>query len=204
MSTPPPAAVPATVPPDPRRHTYASWPAADRVRHVAAVHPHDTAKPASAGRNRAARPGTSTGSNADNSAAGRGETEPWTVDDVREWLSEAMRTLRRLPLPPHGFPARLRSAMPEPLQEALQAENGPTRMRRPPPSAAQIDRLDRCLEWLMWVEKPEDRMVVSAIALGLHLRKAGRMAGRSHEWARRHEKAALQGIVDRLNRARAS
>lgn len=172
----------------PRRHTYASWPMAGGVRQLAAVHPHAPVEP-----NPPAPVRT---------PANRCQTTPWTVDDVRERLAEAMLTLRRLPLPPHGFPGRLRSAMPVPLQEALQAEAGPTRVRRPPPTAAQIDRLDRCLEWLTWVEKPEDRMVVSAIALGLHLRKAGRMAGRSHEWARRHEKAALQGIVDRLNRER--
>lgn len=73
---------------------------------------------------------------------------------------------------------------------------------REPVSPREIDRLDRVLDWLLRLEDRRDAVVVTALALGVNLRAAGRLVGRSHEWCRRRERAAVEGIARRLNEVR--
>lgn len=81
----------------------------------------------------------------------------WTVDEVEALLIEAADTLKRLPADrPRGYI----SSMPTPVrsvQELVGAE--PARLRRPPPPAAAIDRLDMVLGWMAWLEEDQVRVL---------------------------------------------
>ncbi|MDJ0944272.1 MAG: DUF6362 family protein [Kiloniellales bacterium] len=131
-----------------------------------------------------------------------GEPRVWEAGHVRAWIREAMDTLRRLPLPKDGLPRRPSSHMPEVLREFVEAYGYDRGRSREPVSAREIDRLDRVLDWLLWLEARRDVVVVTGIALGLNLRAAGRLVGRSHEWCRQRERAAVEAIARRLNRER--
>jgi hypothetical protein len=84
-------------------------------------------------------------------------TGRWTVDEVEEMLIEAADTLKRLPAHrPRGYI----SSMPTPVrsvQEMLDCE--PAKLRRPPPPAAAIDRLDMVLGWMAWLEEDQIRVL---------------------------------------------
>lgn len=99
-------------------------------------------------------------------------TAIWTRDHVRLRLREAMGTLARLPMTDRDRPALVRvyavqtvTPWSEAWANALDeiAEHG--RQLAPevsvgPPSPGAIDRMDECLEWLLWL-KPRDRLIVS-------------------------------------------
>ncbi|MDJ0981066.1 MAG: DUF6362 family protein [Kiloniellales bacterium] len=131
-----------------------------------------------------------------------GEPLVWEPGHVRAWIREAMETLRRLPLPKDGLPRRPSSHMPDVLRECVEAYGYDRSRAREPVSPREIGRLDRVLDWLMWLDGRQEAVVVTGLALGLNLRAAGRLVGRSHEWCRRHERAAVEEIARRLNRAR--
>ncbi len=92
--------------------------------------------------------------------------------------------------------------MPDVLREFVEAYGYDRGRAREPVSLREIGRLDRVLDWLMWLDGRQEAVVVTGLALGLNLRAAGRLVGRSHEWCRRHERAAVEEIARRLNRAR--
>ena len=135
-----------------------------------------------------------------------GEPLVWEAGHVRAWIREAMETLRRLPLPRDGLPRRPSSHMPAVVRELVEAygyDPGPNQGRaREPVSPREIGRLDRVLDWLLRLEDRRDAVVVTALALGVNLRAAGRLVGRSHEWCRRRERAAVEGMARRLNEDR--
>ena len=113
-----------------------------------------------------------------------------------------METLRRLPLPKDGLPRRPSSHMPDVLRDFVEAYGYERGRVQEPVSPREIGRLDRVLDWLMWLEDRHEVVVVTGLALGLNLRAAGRLVGRSHEWCRRRERAAVEEIARRLNQAR--
>lgn len=129
-----------------------------------------------------------------------GEPQHWESGHVRAWIREAMETLRRLPLPSDGLPAGLRSRMPAVVREVVEAYGYDRGKTRSPVSPQEIERLDRVLDWLYLFGDRRDALLVTAIALGLNLRAAGRLVGRSHEWCRQREKAVVAEFAERLNR----
>ena len=131
-----------------------------------------------------------------------GEPLVWEPGHVRAWIREAMETLRRLPLPKDGLPRRTSSHMPDVLREFVEAYGYDQGRAREPVSPREIGRLDRVLDWLMWLEGRQEAVLVTGLALGLNLRATGRLVGRSHEWCRQRERAAVEDIARRLNRAR--
>jgi hypothetical protein len=132
------------------------------------------------------------------------EPDVWDAALVRWHLIDAMRTLRRLP---GGLAiGRMRCGLPEPVRSAVEAYGYERVSVRLAPDAAAIDRLDRALDWLLWVGNPVDRLIVTGTALGLSLRAvaqellaSGRLAC-SHETVRTRERAALELVAARLNR----
>lgn len=86
-------------------------------------------------------------------------SSPWTVEMVEDILSEAADTLKRLPaVRPQGYV----SCMPTPVRslcEAAAEDEEPAKLRRPPPPAAAIDRLDRVLGWMVWLDDRQIRVV---------------------------------------------
>lgn len=135
----------------------------------------------------------------------------WERDRVRAHLVEAFHTLRRLPLPANGRPAGLSSAWPEVVRQigayggaVTKARNRPGDSRpghsRSAPPPAAIDRMDLVLGWLLHVTRDRDRLALSGLVMGLHLRAIGRAAGCSHETARVWSRRALDEIATELNR----
>ena len=138
-------------------------------------------------------------------------TGPWEVafteERVRADLSAAMDTLRRLRMPRHGVPPKLRSAMPEPIRTYWEAygQDPGDRPALPAPSPSAISRMDRVLPWLFWVEGKRLRSAVCLRALGLSWRRIAAIIGDvSHETVRGWETTAIRTIVARLNRERNS
>lgn len=128
-----------------------------------------------------------------------GEPRVWEAGHVRAWIREAMETLHRLPMPRDGLPRRLRSHMPEIVRDLVEAYGYDAERPRSGGSAAEIDRLDRVLDWLLQLRDRREALVVTAVALGLNLRAVGRLVGRSHEWCRQKERAVVERIAQGLN-----
>lgn len=105
----------------------------------------------------------------------------WTVEQVEDMLIDAADTLKRLPADrPRGYV----SSMPTPVRCVVEdAEGEPAMRRRPPPSAAAIDRLDQVLGWMAWLEEEQVR-VVWARASGVPWRPICRRlgCGRTKAW----------------------
>jgi hypothetical protein len=70
-----------------------------------------------------------------------------TVEQLRERLSDAADTLRRLPKP-KGLERSLQSPWPDTLREWLSYGYDRTQVRRAVPTPQAIDRLDEVLEWI--------------------------------------------------------
>ena len=128
-----------------------------------------------------------------------GEPRIWEAGHVRTWIREAMETLHRLPMPQDGLPRRLRSHMPEIVRDLVEAYGYEADRPRPGASAAEIARLDRVLDWLLQLRDRREALIVTAVAMGLNLRAVGRLVGRSHEWCRQKERAAVARIAQGLN-----
>lgn len=92
------------------------------------------------------------------------------VEDIKARLAEAGRTLRNVRDPrPHA--TRLRALWPDAPDAYWTAyARGRPRTIRMPVSGAEIDRMDECLGWLLWLDLPERRLV-SAWMLGLKIRE---------------------------------
>jgi hypothetical protein len=81
----------------------------------------------------------------------------WTASLVEERMVEAADTLKRLP------EERVRgyfSTWPPVIRDYWEAfGREDVRLRRGPPSAATIDRMDQALAWLAWLDPAEARIV---------------------------------------------
>ncbi len=121
---------------------------------------------------------------------------PVTPHDLASHFEEAARTLSRLP---HHRPGGYRSSVLTVLPEKDHAETtASSRSRLPPPGAAQISRMDEALEWILWLDESE-RKLVWARALGMSWRMVCWRLGCSRTTAWRNWTAALQKICRRLN-----
>jgi len=122
----------------------------------------------------------------------------WTTTMVEAWLIEAADTLRRLPSQgPRGF----RSSMPTPVRSLAEAaEEAPGIYRRPPPSAAAIDRLDRVLGWMRWLDEDQVRLVWGR-AMGIRWKPLCERLGCGRTSAWQKWVTALVLLKARLNEA---
>ncbi|MEO5375102.1 MAG: DUF6362 family protein [Alphaproteobacteria bacterium] len=79
----------------------------------------------------------------------------WTASQVEERLVEAADVLRRLP------EERVRgffTTWPMVVQDGVGPDE-PPRLRRPPPSAAAISRMDETLAWLSWLDTTDAKVL---------------------------------------------
>ncbi len=88
---------------------------------------------------------------------GRTDMTQWTAKMVAERFEEAILTLRRLPpvkVPGYFnmWPAVIHTEI-----EILQQEKRPLKLGPPAPDA--IDRLDETLQWVLWVEVEERKLI---------------------------------------------
>ena len=120
----------------------------------------------------------------------------WTASRVEEWLEAAANVLKRLP------EERVRgyaSAWPPIVHDlADQAEQEPVALRRPPPSASAITRMDEAMVWLAWLD-PTDAKLVWLRASGHRWKAVCWKLGISRATAHRHWLYALSVIAWRLN-----
>jgi len=136
--------------------------------------------------------------------------EIWLPQDVASRLREAAQTLQHLPMPKHGRPGTYRSTMPEPVVSFWEMWGGLTAAEREErrrefnyvretPTPDQIARMDEALDWLLWINE-RDRKVVMAKAGGNPYRKISFFDGRSREYLRQIWHEGCDFIAGRLNK----
>ena len=124
------------------------------------------------------------------------EFTPRIIEDLME---DAAYTLRRLPNPPGSGPKGFGHSWPEYVHDANQAYGyGETQMRVIP-SAADIQKMDECIEWLRFI-RPEDARIVWMRGENRRWRYICIQAGCVRQTAWRRWVAALQTIANHLNK----
>lgn len=122
----------------------------------------------------------------------------WTPALVEGLLAEAVDTLRRLPDREARFRAGVGSAWPDVVRDAATAYGADgVRVRLGPPSPAAIDRLDRVIAWLAWLNEPQ-RRIVWAVASGFTVARLARQIGCHRNTVANRHAAALRLIAGRL------
>jgi hypothetical protein len=120
----------------------------------------------------------------------------WTPLLVEEQLAEAAEVLKRLPnVTVQGYASTWPPYVREYWESYGTAE---VTLRRPPPSAASIDRMDQALTWLRWLDAI-DAKIVWLRANGDRWRMVCGTVGLSRATAHRHWMFALCVIAWRLN-----
>jgi hypothetical protein len=119
----------------------------------------------------------------------------WSADDVADRFEEAFRTLRKLPpVTVRGYfntwPAVLHSA-----REIAFMEAEPMRIR---PSPAAIGRMEETLDWIVWIEEAERRLVWQRAAR-VPWKQISYELGCDRTTAWRRWQLALTTIAARLN-----
>lgn len=110
-------------------------------------------------------------------------------------LERAADTLKRLPMPRNGMPARERSSWPAiPDDPDDDDDRAPSRQPVNPPRAQAISELDQVLPWLGTLEG-KDRRVVWARAAGLSWPRLAREFGISVGQVRYRWSAAIDRVV---------
>lgn len=123
------------------------------------------------------------------------EKTPWTPKMVEERLEEAADTLKRLP---NDRVCRTRSAWPPVIHDFWEMYGQePARLRPGPPTAAAIDRMDQCFDWLRWLEADDARLVWLR-ACGVRWKAISWRLGVCRNTAWRRWVAALVAITARL------
>jgi len=120
----------------------------------------------------------------------------WTPLLVEEQLAEAADVLKRLPnVTVQGYA----STWPPYVREYWESYGvAEVTLRRPPPSAASIDRMDQALAWLRWLDAV-DAKIIWLRANGDRWRMVCGTVGLSRAAAHRHWMFALCVIAWRLN-----
>lgn len=123
---------------------------------------------------------------------------PITPREIEDRFELAALTLKRLPNP-YGSGARgYGSSWPDYVQEAKHAY-GYTEVRmRVVPSAADIQRMEECIDWLRLLD-PEDARIVWLRAEGIRWRQVCIRAGCVRTTAWRRWAAAILTIAKHLN-----
>lgn len=125
-----------------------------------------------------------------------GSSGGWTPDLVREWLAEAMETLRACPT---DHPNGSCSSMPAVVRDAVVSYGWSQVQVRVLPTPAALGRLDVVLQWLFLLDDVEQRKSVVGVAMGLSLRRIARTIRKSHTHVATLERAAINLLVATLN-----
>lgn len=122
----------------------------------------------------------------------------YTARMIEDRMEEAALTLRRLPNPAGSGPKGFGQSWPEYVRDAKHAYGYHEVRIRVVPSAAEIQRMDECIDWLRFV-KPDDARIVWLRAEGWRWRQVCIQAGCVRQTAWRRWVAALQAIANHLN-----
>lgn len=120
---------------------------------------------------------------------------------IEDRMEEAAQSLRRLPNPPGSGPKGYGRSWPEYVHEAKHAYGYHEATMRVIPSAAQIQQMEECIDWLRFLH-PDDARIVWSRAEGHRWRQVCIEAGCVRQTAWRRWVAALQTIANHLNRGR--
>jgi hypothetical protein len=126
------------------------------------------------------------------------EFTPRVIEDRMEL---AALTLRRLPNPTGSGPRGFGQSWPEYVNEAKHAYGYHETRVRVIPSAADIKKMEECIDWLRFLH-PDDARIVWLRAEGRRWREVCIQAGCVRQTAWRRWVAALQTISNSLNRGR--
>ncbi|MCA3451946.1 MAG: helix-turn-helix domain-containing protein [Rhodobacter sp.] len=122
---------------------------------------------------------------------------PITPREIEDRFEEAALTLRRLPNPTCSGPRGYGQSWPDNVEVAKHAY-GYTEVRiRTVPSAAEIQRMDQCIDWLRWLD-PEDAKIVWLRAEGKRWRQVCIHAGCVRQTAWRPWVAAILTVAKHL------
>jgi len=121
-----------------------------------------------------------------------------TIGEVEDRFEEAARTLRRLPNPPGSGPKGYGSSWPEYIHDAKDAYGWHEATMKVIPSAAEIRRMEECIEWLSLID-PVDAKIVWMRAECRRWRAVCIQTGMVRQTAWRRWVAALQTVTNRLN-----
>lgn len=123
----------------------------------------------------------------------------FTARIIEDRMEEAALTLRRLPNPPGSGPKGFGQSWPEYVHEAKHAYGYHETRMRVIPSAAEIQRMEECIDWLRFIG-PEEARIVWLRAEGWRWRQVCIQAGCVRQTAWRRWVAALQTIANHLNK----
>lgn len=120
----------------------------------------------------------------------------WTATIVASRIEEAAAVMKRLPeIKQHD----LRSAWPPILRDFWETYGlDPVKIRMGPPTADGIQRMDEVLDWLLWLEPEQTRLVWSR-AEGVPWKVIMRKIGVSRSTAWRLWSSSMAVITTRLN-----
>lgn len=117
---------------------------------------------------------------------------------IEDRFEEAAITLRRLPNPKGSGAKGYGQAWPDYVQEARHAYGYHEVRIKIIPTAAEIQRMEECIDWLRWLS-PEDAKIVWLRAEGERWRQVCIHAGVVRQTAWRRWAAALLTIAKHLN-----
>jgi hypothetical protein len=123
----------------------------------------------------------------------------FTARTIEDRMEEAALTLRRLPNPPGSGPKGFGQSWPEYVHDAKHAYGYQEARMRVVPNAAEIQRMEECIDWLRLIG-PDDARIVWLRAEGWRWRQVCIQAGCVRQTAWRRWVAALQTIANRLNK----
>jgi hypothetical protein len=120
---------------------------------------------------------------------------------VEDRFEEAATTLRRVPNPAGSGPRGYGSSWPDYVRDPWHAYGYHAATMRVIPSAAEISRMEECLEWLAWLSA-DDARIVWMRAGGSRWAQVGRAVGLTRSTCWRRWVAALVTVERRLNAGR--
>ena len=123
--------------------------------------------------------------------------EKWTVTDIADRFEQAVKTLRRMPpVVIKGYfntwPPIVRT-----IVEQMQAEQEP--LRRGPPSAEAISRMEETIQWIFLLDDEDERRLIWLRAERVHGKQMCWRIGCGRTKAWQMWVMALLKIVTRLN-----
>ncbi len=123
----------------------------------------------------------------------------FTARMIEDRMEEAALTLRRLPDPRGSGPRGYGQSWPEYVHEARHAYGYHETRLRVVPSAAEIQRMEECIDWLRFLH-PDDATIVWRRAEGWRWRQVAIQVGVVRQTAWRRWVASLQTIANHMNK----